>query len=207
MAKIYDKFILATKLGMTQIYTDAGKQVGVTLLQIAPNVVTQVKTDEKDGYSAVQLGMGMKKEKNLSKGLKGHLKGSGAFRWLREFRLPADKAMAVGDKVEISQFAVGDVIRCSGTTKGKGFAGAVKRHGFAGAPASHGHGHVERHVGSIGQRFPQHTLKGLRGPGRDGSLRQTNRGLQVMAIDPEAGILAVKGMVPGAKGSLIEVSA
>ena len=205
MAKIAEKFILATKLGMTQMYTDKGDQVGVTLLSVVPNVVTQVKSVEKDGYTAVQLGTGAKKAKNLSKGLKGHFKDLGSFRWTREFHLPADKAMAVGDKVEIGQFAVGDTVAVSGLTKGKGFAGAVKRHGFHGAPASHGHHHVLRHVGSIGQRFPQHTLKGSRGPGRDGQLRKTNKGLVVMAIDADAGILALKGVVPGAKGSLVEV--
>jgi len=131
----------------------------------------------------------------------------GNFRWLREFRLPADKALAVGDKVELSQFAVGDSVNVSGLTKGKGFAGAVKRHGFHGSPASHGHHHVLRHVGSIGQRFPQHTLKGSRGPGRDGQERISMRGLKVVAIDTEAGVLAVKGAVPGANGSLLEVTA
>jgi len=209
MAKNPSKFVLATKAGMTQIYTDGGDQVAVTVLQVAPNVVTQVKTKEKDGYEAVQLGTGEKKAKRLSKGLRGHFKDLGAFRWTREFTSTAigDRTLALGDKVDVSIFEPGDVVTVSGFTKGKGFAGAVKRHGFAGMPASHGHKHVQRHVGSIGQRFPQHTLKGLRGPGRDGFEKISMRGLAVMAVDAEQGLLAVKGAVPGAKGSLLTVVA
>jgi large subunit ribosomal protein L3 len=193
---------------MTQVFTDAGQAVGVTLLQTAPNVVTQVKTAEKDGYAAVQLSAGAKKSKNLSKALRGHFKDLGSFRWSREFKATAvgGKDLAVGDNVDVSIFAPGDTIKVAGLTKGKGFAGAVKRHGFHGAPASHGHHHVLRHVGSIGQRFPQHTLKGMRGPGRDGSERVSMRGLTVIAVDAETGLMAVKGAVPGAKGALLEVT-
>jgi len=207
--KTPEKFILATKLGMTQLYTEKGDLVGVTLLQVSPNVVTQVKTKDKDGYTAVQLATGTKKAKNLGKGLRGHFKDLGTFRWSREFHATAvgGKDLAVGDTVDVSVFAPGDVVRVSGFTKGKGFAGAVKRHGFRGAPGSHGHKHVERHVGSIGQRFPQHTLRGLRGPGRDGYERVSMRGLKVMAVDADIGVLALKGAVPGARGSILEVIA
>lgn len=212
MAKTLNKFILATKLGMTQVYGEKGQLIGVTLLQASPNVVTQVKTADKDGYSAVQLGAGTKKATKLSKALRGHFKDLGSFRWAREFRimdgkdLPAGQAgLAVGDKVDVSIFAPGDVVKVTGLTKGKGFAGAVKRHGFHGAPASHGHHHVLRHVGSIGQRFPQHTLKGTRGAGRDGQERVAVRGLKVIAVDVEHSILAVWGAVPGARGTLLEV--
>ena len=207
--KTPEKFILATKLGMTQLYTEKGDLVGVTLLQVSPNVVTQVKTKDTDGYTAVQLATGTKKAKNLGKGLKGHFKELGSFRWSREFHATAvgGKDLAVGDRVDVSVFAPGDVVRVSGFTKGKGFAGAVKRHGFRGAPGSHGHKHVERHVGSIGQRFPQHTLRGLRGPGRDGYERVSMRGLTVMAVDADIGVLALKGAVPGARGSILEVIA
>lgn len=202
-----EKFILATKLGMSQIYTEKGVVTPVTLLSATPNVVTQVKTKEKDGYAAVQVGAGVKKQ--LSKALKGHFKDLGAFRWTREFKATAvgGKDLAVGDKIDVSIFAPGDTIKVSGLTKGKGFAGAVKRHGFHGSPASHGHHHVLRHVGSIGQRFPQHTLKGSRGPGRDGQERVCIRGLKVVAIDLEKGLLAVKGAVPGSRGGLLEVVA
>jgi len=201
--KTPEKFILATKLGMTQMYTEKGDLVGVTLLHVAPNVVTQVKTAEKDGYTAVQVATGAKKAKQLSKGLRGHFKDLGTFRWSREFHTTADKALAVGDKFDASVFAVGDMVKVSGFTKGKGFAGAVKRHGFHGAPASHGHHHVLRHVGSIGQRFPQHTLKGSRGPGRDGYDQVSIRGLRVMAVETDSGIVAVKGAVPGNRGQLL----
>jgi large subunit ribosomal protein L3 len=115
--------------------------------------------------------------------------------------------LAVGDNVDVSIFAPGDIVKVAGLTKGKGFAGAVKRHGFHGSPASHGHHHVLRHVGSIGQRFPQHTLKGSRGPGRDGQERVSMRGLKVIAVDAEIGLIAVKGAVPGAKGTILEVTA
>lgn len=200
--------MLATKLGMTQVYSDAGHAIGVTLLQATPNVVTQVKTKEKDGYSAVQVATGKKSVKKLSKAQKGHFKDLGSFRWSREFRATAvgDKDLAVGDRVDVSIFAPGDTVKVSGLTKGKGFAGAVKRHGFHGSPASHGHHHVLRHVGSIGQRFPQHTLKGSRGPGRDGQERVSMRGLKVIAVDADAAIVAVKGAVPGANGTLLEIT-
>lgn len=208
-AKTPAKFMIATKLGMTQIYGETGVIIPVTLLLAGQNVVTQLKTKEKDGYTAVQVASGVKKAKNLSKGLRGHFKDLGSFRWAREFRATkvGDKDLAVGDKIDVSIFVPGDIVRVSGFTKGKGFAGAVKRHGFHGAPASHGHHHVMRHVGSIGQRFPQHTLKGSRGPGRDGYERVSVRNLKVVAVDTEHGILALRGAVPGANHSLIEVIA
>jgi large subunit ribosomal protein L3 len=209
MAASPSKFILATKLGMSQMYTDAGEAVGVTLLKVTPNVVTQVKAADKDGYTAVQVSTGAKKATKLSKSMRGHYKELGSFRWSREFKATAvgGKDLAVGDNVDVSIFAPGDIVKVAGLTKGKGFAGAVKRHGFHGLPASHGHHHVMRHVGSIGQRFPQHTLKGSRGPGRDGAERVSMRGLKVIAVDVEAGLLAVKGAVPGPKGALLEVTA
>lgn len=201
------KFLLGTKIGMTQLFNEGGVVTPVTLIQVRPNVVVQVKTAEKDGYTAVQLGTGTKK--NLSKAAKGHAKNLGSFRYLRETKLTSmgDKDLSVGDALDVSLFAVGDKVKVAGLTKGKGFAGAVKRHGFHGAPASHGHHHVLRHVGSIGQRFPQHTLKGTRGPGRDGQERVTIRGLTVVAVDAEQGVLAVRGAVPGNRGQLLEITA
>lgn len=201
------KFILATKLGMSQVYNEKGALIPVTVLSVTPNVVTQIKTKEKEGYSAVQISMGAKKK--LSKALKGHFKGLGDFRWSREFKAVAigGKDLTVGEAIDVSIFVPGDVVKATGLTKGKGFAGAVKRHGFHGSPASHGHHHVLRHVGSIGQRFPQHTLKGSRGPGRDGQERVAIRGLKVIAVDVAKGLLALKGAVPGSRGDLIEVVA
>lgn len=195
------KFILGTKAGMTQIYAPDGKLTAVTLIQVSPNKVIQVKTKEKDGYAAVQIGTGSKKK--LGKSLKGHFKDLGTFAHVREFK--ADKEMAVGDTLGADVFEVGDSVKVSGVSKGKGFAGAVKRHGFAGSPASHGHGHVIRHVGSIGQRFPQHTLRGLRMAGRDGGLSSSVRNLTVMTVDTEAGVIALKGAVPGPNGSLVRI--
>lgn len=207
-AKIPEKFILATKIGMTQVYNDKGQMVPVTLLQTSPNVVLQLKTAEKDGYAGVQVGTGTKKATKISKSLRGHFKDLGNFRWVREFRGSSlgGKDLAVGDAIDCSIFTPGDVVKVSGLSKGHGFSGAVKRHGFHGAPASHGHGHVTRHVGSIGQRFPQHTLKGSRGPGRFGAERMAIRGLRVITVDTETGILAIKGAVPGPKGALVEVT-
>lgn len=204
-AKTPSKFILATKLGMTQLYGDKGILMPVTLLSVTPNVVTQVKSKDRDGYTATQVSAGTKKAKNLSKALRGHYKDLGSFRWSREFR--GERELNVGDKLDVTTFAVGDVVRVSGISKGKGFAGAVKRHGFRGAPASHGHHHVLRHVGSIGQRFPQHTLKGSRGPGRDGGMRTSVRNLKVVAVDADLGVMALKGAVPGAIGTMVEVIA
>jgi large subunit ribosomal protein L3 len=199
------KFILGTKAGMSQVYTDDGTLTAVTLVQVAPNVVTQVKTKEKDGYEAVQIGTGTTRK--LTKAQKGHLKDLGTFPNLREFLFTkaGDKELAVGDTLDASLFAVGDAVKVTGLSKGKGFAGVVKRHGFHGAPASHGHKKVLRHAGSIGGRYPQHTMKGMRMAGRDGGTRTTIRNLTVVAVDTELGILALRGAVPGPNKQLLEI--
>jgi len=199
------KFILGTKEGMSQTFSETGKLTAVTLIKVAPNVVTQIKTKDKDGYEAVQIGTGNKRK--LSKGLRGHFKDLGSFAHVREFGQTkvGDKDLAVGDTIDITQFEVGDKVKVTGITKGKGFAGVVKRHGFAGAPASHGHKKVLRHPGSIGGRFPQHVRKGMRMAGRDGSDRVASRGLTIVVVDVEEGVLAVKGAVPGTRGRLVEV--
>jgi large subunit ribosomal protein L3 len=199
------KFLLGTKTGMSQVYTEDGTLTAVTLVQVAPNVVTQVKTKEKDGYDAVQVGTGSTRK--LTKAQKGHLKDLGTFPNLREFRFTkaGDKELSVGDTLDVTLFEVGDAVKVTGASKGKGFAGVVKRHGFRGAPASHGHKKVLRHPGSIGQRFPQHTLKGLRMAGRDGGTRTTVRNLKVIAVDAELGVLALGGAVPGPNKRLLEI--
>lgn len=190
---------------MSQIFTEEGKLTAVTLIKVAPNVVVQVKTKEKDGYEAVQIGTG--NTRKLSKGLRGHLKDLGSFAHLREFPSTSSgqAPLKVGDTLDVSQFEVGDTVKVTGMTKGKGFAGVVKRHGFHGAPASHGHKKVLRHPGSIGGRFPQHVRKGMRMAGRDGYDRVAVRGLTVMVVDKEEGVLAVRGAVPGTRGRLVEV--
>lgn len=196
-------FILATKVGMTQIFSEDGAVVPVTVLEVAPNVVTQVKTKDKDGYSAVQLGSGTRR--HLAKPQVGHLKELGALRHLREFRVADDATLKRGDAIGLDTFAAGDRIKVSGVSKGTGFTGAMKRHGFSGMPSSHGHKAVKRHIGSIGQRFPQHTLKGKRMAGRSGNANVSVRGLRVVRIDAEHGLMAVTGAVPGIRGGLVSV--
>ena len=185
---------------MTQVFEDDGTVVPVTVIKIEPNTVVQVKGKDKDGYEAVQIGTGSKRK--ISKPMKGHLKDLGNLRFLKEYRSLTinDQEVKRGDKLDVSIFVPGDVVKVTGLSKGKGFAGVMKRHGFHGMPFSHGHHHVTRHGGSIGQRFPQHTLKGMRMAGRTGGVKRTTRGLKVVRVDVESGLLAVRGAVPGNKG-------
>ncbi|MEX2090812.1 MAG: 50S ribosomal protein L3 [Candidatus Paceibacterota bacterium] len=197
------KFLLGEKIGMTQVFEDDGTVVPVTVVKIGPNVVVQLKTLEKDGYEAIQVGAGSKKK--ITKSLKGHLKDLGNLRFLKEFRTLKINEQEVkrGDKIDVSIFVPGDVVKVTGLSKGKGFAGVMKRHGFSGMPHSHGHHHVARHGGSIGQRFPQHTLKGMRMAGRTGGVKKTTRGLKVVRVDVENGFLALRGAVPGNNGGFL----
>lgn len=213
------KFILGKKLGMSQVYGEDGNVIPVTVVEAEPNTVVQVKSKGKDKYEAIQVGYGTKKEKNVAKQQKGHFKNLGHFAILKEFRFDSkgkksrgqeqemiDSAnLAVGQKIDVSVFAPGDAVKVTGVTKGKGFQGVVKRHGFHGMPFSHGHHSVLRHAGSIGQRFPQHTLKGMRMPGRMGGTKLTVRGLRVVSVDVENNLLAIKGAVPGNNGSLVMI--
>jgi large subunit ribosomal protein L3 len=204
-------FILGRKIGMTRIFKEDGKVIPVTLVEAGPITVTQIRTEEKDGYKAVQVGFGKDKKPNKPK--LGHLKGLENLKKLAEFRVEdlkfkvdeAEKELEKGDKLDVSVFNVGDIVKVSGITKGKGFQGVVKRHGFHGMPASHGHHHVLRHGGSIGQRFPQHTLKGMRMAGRMGGERQTTRGLEIVSIDKENNLMMIKGAIPGRRGTLLEI--
>src|SRR3989338_929637 len=203
------KFILGTKLGMTQVFEDDGTVVPVTVIKVEPNTVVQVKGKDKDGYEAVQVGTGSKRK--ITKPMKGHLKKiqnsnikNQNIRWLKEFRIEGGQ-FNPGDAIDVSIFVPGDVVKVTGLSKGKGFAGVMKRHGFHGMPFSHGHHHVTRHGGSIGQRFPQHTLKGMRMAGRMGGVKATTRGLKIMKVDAENNLIAIKGAVPGNKGGLLIV--
>lgn len=198
------KFILGTKQRMTQIFDESGRCFPATILSAGPVVVTQVKTDEKDGYTALQVGFGKKAEKNINKAQKGHLKDRGAFEHLREFRGEFD-GINEGDSIDVSAFEVGDTITVSATSKGKGFQGVVKRHNFAGGPRTHGQKHSERAPGSIGSTGPQRVFKGLRMAGRMGSDRITVKNLTVLQIDKESNTLVVSGAVPGKRGTLVEV--
>jgi large subunit ribosomal protein L3 len=186
------KFILGTKLGMSQIFDDNGRMIPVTLIEAGPMTVTQIRTNEKDGYSAVQVGYQTKKT------------GKG-FKHLREFRIEDEGQYKTGDVIDVSVFSEKDLVRAIGTSKGKGFAGVMKRHNFSGMPASHGHKHVARHGGSIGQRFPQRTLKGMKMPGHMGAKQATVRGLTVVKIDKEKNMLLIRGAVPGIDGKVVEI--
>lgn len=200
------KFILATKEGMTRIFGEDGRACAGTILAAGAVTVTQVKTkDGKDAYSAVQVGTGSRKTKNVSKAVLGHTKGKG-YAAIREFR--TDDAAEVGATIDAGVFAVGDTVQISGLTKGKGFAGVVKRHGFHGGPRTHGQKHTERAPGSIGGsggRAGGRVAKGMRMAGRMGSDRVTVKNLKVLAVDAGAGKIIVSGAVPGRRGTLLEV--
>lgn len=200
------KFILATKEKMTRVFTADGLAHAGTILIADPITVTQVKTkDGKDAYSAIQVGQGVRKVKNISKPVLGHTKGKG-YEAIREFR--TDETAEVGSTIDASVFAVGDTVQVSGITKGKGFAGVVKRHGFHGGPRSHGQKHTERSPGSIGGsggRAGGRVAKGMRMAGRMGTDRVTVTNLKVLMVDAKEGRIIVSGAVPGRRGTLLEV--
>jgi large subunit ribosomal protein L3 len=199
------KFLLGTKENMTQIFTDDGVVVPVTVIKTSPNVVTQVKTSDKDGYKAIQIGFGEKKAKNITKALKGHVKELGNFAHLKEVKLDGD--FNIGDKIEINTLVEGDTVTVSSISKGKGFQGVVKRHGFKGGRRSHGQKHSEREPGSIGGggRAGGRVVKGMRMAGRMGSDRVTVKNLTVAKIDIDNQLVYIKGAVPGRKGTLVEI--
>jgi len=200
------KFILGKKIEMTQVWR--GEQVvAVTKIQTGSCVVVQVKNDSKDGYEAVQIGWGEKKEKNIAKPQKGHMKGLGNFRYLKEFRLKKEEnTFKKGDIFDISSFVEGDKIKVTGTSKGKGFQGVVKRHGFAGQTKTHGTKDQVRMPGSIGATGPAHVFKGTRMGGRMGGDQVTMPTSEVVEVDTENKVLYIKGGVPGARNSLIMIS-
>ncbi len=197
------KFILGKKLNMTQLFDENGKVVPVTLIEVDPCTVTYLKTEEKDGYSAVQVGVGEKK--NINKPEKGHLKDLGQFSVLKEFRVDNSSDYKIGDKIDLTVFEVGDEVSVAGISKGKGFQGVVKRYNFGGGPASHGQKHNLRTPGSIGALGPQKVFKGKKMPGRMGSDRVFVKGLKIVKVDADSNILAISGAVPGRRGTLIEI--
>ncbi len=201
------KFILGTKESMTQFFTEEGVVVPATIISVPQATVTQVKSVDSDGYNAVQIASGDRKEKNINKAQRGHFAGKGNFRFVKEFRLKNDETseLQVGDTFDASLFEAGDVVAVSGTSKGKGFQGVVKRHNFSGAPTSHGHRHDTRRPGSIGATGPQRVFKGTRMAGRTGSDRITVKNLEIVAVDSKNGQLLVKGALPGRRGTLLEV--
>jgi large subunit ribosomal protein L3 len=195
--------IIGRKLGMTQIFRDDGRVEAVTALEAGPCSVVQIKTVAKEGYNAVQLGFG--EAKHLKSPQRGHLRGLGKFRYLREFWV--DDIGDIEVKVDASLFKEGDLVDVTGLSKGKGFAGVVKRYGFAGGPKTHGQSDRHRHGGSIGATTsPGRVLKGTRMAGRMGGRRVTVRKLEVLKAEPERNLLLIKGAVPGAKNGLLLIT-
>src|SRR5437763_5098499 len=198
--------ILAKKLGMTQRFLDDGRVDRVTVLEAGPCPVTAIRTDERDGYDAVQLGFGAVREKHLSRARLGHLKKADAppLRHLKEFRGEAGE-LSVGEEVTVEAFEAGQHVKVSGISKGKGFQGTIKRHNFSRGPETHG-SHNVRAPGSVGaSATPSRVVKGIRGPGRMGGKRATQRRLEVVEVIAAENRLLVRGSVPGPRGSGVEV--
>ncbi|OGZ73600.1 MAG: 50S ribosomal protein L3 [Candidatus Staskawiczbacteria bacterium RIFCSPLOWO2_01_FULL_38_12b] len=193
------KFILGKKIGMSQMFDAKGKIIPVTLVEAGPCTVLQKKTKAKEGYDSLQLGfIKIEKKNKIGKSMKGK-----EYRYIKEAR--TEDAGNVGDQVNVSIFVEGDKVTVAGISKGKGFQGGVKRHGFHGRNATHGAKHEARTIGSIGQRFPQHVIKGRKMPGRMGSDRVTVKNLKIAKIDAENNVLALMGAIPGHKGTLLEI--
>ena len=203
------KFIIGTKEQMTQFFTEEGVVVPATIIAVPTATVTQLRSLDTDGYEAVQIAAGERKEKNIAKPQRGHFAGKGNFRFVKEFRLGdgVSSDLKVGDTIDASVFEAGDKVSVSGISKGKGFQGVVKRHNFSGAPTSHGHRHDTRRPGSIGAGGPQRVFKGTRMAGRMGSDRTTVKNLEILAVDASNGQLLVKGALPGRRGTVLEVVA
>ena len=200
--------IIGRKVGMTQVYAADGRAIPVTVIQAGPCVVVQRKTQQKDGYEAVQLGLvEERKVKKVTKAMAGHYGKAGLppCRVLRELHVEGKDEVKVGDKVSVDQFAPGDTISVVGTSKGKGFQGVVKRHHFRGGAATHG-SMFHRAPGSIGaSAFPSRVIPGMRAAGHMGADRVTQRNLEVVRVDPENNILVVKGSVPGGGGGYLVI--
>lgn len=212
------KFMLGTKGRMTQVFDERGVVSAATIVTAGPLTVTQIKTIEKDGYSAAQVGFGVRKEKNVAKPQQGHLKDLPLARYMREFSLEAGSSLPAeaseqagqlkaGVKIDVSIFAPGDVVAVSAVSKGKGFQGVVKRHGFSGGPRSHGQKNKERAPGSIGGggRAGGRVVKGMRMAGRMGGDRITVKNLKVLQVDAATNTLLISGAIPGKPGTLVEI--
>ena len=200
------KGILGKKLGMTQICTEEGIVVPVTVVEAGPNVVTQVKTVEKDGYNAIQVGFEDAKEKSLNKPQKGHLAAANVLKkHLKEFRVDAVEEFTVGQEIKADLFAAGEKIDVTGTSKGKGFQGPIKRHGQSRGPESHG-SRYHRRPGSMGAcSFPGRVFKNKKLAGHMGSVKVTVQNLEVVRVDADKNLILVKGAIPGPKGSMVTI--
>lgn len=204
------KGMIGKKVGMTQIFDEQGNVVPVTVIEAGPCYVTQVRNDERDGYMAVQLGYGETKPRRLTKGQIGHLQKNNlpALQYLREFRVKGDGAVEVeeGSEIKVDVFEQGERVDVIGISKGRGFAGTIKRHNFNRQPKTHGQSDRERAPGSIGMcAAPGRTFKGMRMGGRMGNDRVTMQNLEVVVVDAEKNLLAVRGSVPGSKGGIVMI--
>jgi len=200
------KGLLGKKVGMTQIFDESGAAIPVTLIEAGPCYVTQVRNPERDGYRAVQLGFEEAGPRRLTGGQLGHLKQHNlpALRHLREFRVREIGELQAGDRLTVEVFQVGDHVDVIGTSKGRGFAGAIRRHGFNRQPKTHGASDRTRAPGSRSSTTsPGRVYKGSRGPGHMGAVRVTSQNIQVHLVDPEKNLLGVRGSVPGPKGALV----
>jgi large subunit ribosomal protein L3 len=200
--------ILGTKIGMTHLFTEEGKMVPVTVVQAGPVFVTQIKTVEKDGYTAVQVGYGEVSDKHLSFPKFGHLKKAGVeknLRTLKEFRVDDVSGLSLGQQIGVDIFADGDVVTATGKSKGRGFAGGVKRYHFKGQHMTHGY-MTHRRPLSSGATGPQRVFKGTRRPGHMGDEQVTQKGLKVVKVDAERNLLLIDGSVPGANGGLVVIN-
>ncbi|HLS91118.1 MAG TPA: 50S ribosomal protein L3 [Limnochordia bacterium] len=203
------KGLFGTKVGMTQIFDEEGQAIPVTVVQVEPCRVVQKKTTATDGYEAVQVGIGTAKPQRVNKPLKGHFAKANVepARYLREIRIEDSEVMQsleVGQELRADLFQEGEYVDVTGTSKGKGFAGAIKRWNFHRGPMSHG-SMYHRRVGSLGATDPQRVFKGRKLPGRMGGVRRTVQGLQIVKVDPERNLLLIRGSVPGPKGALLEI--
>lgn len=201
------KGLLGRKVGMSQYFLESGEVVPVTLIEAGPCIIVQIKTRERDGYQAVQMGFGEAKEKRLPNSLKGHFAKSGVSprRYLAELRIDDRETLQIGQEVKADIFSEGEYVDITGVAKGKGFAGVMKRWGFHGRPASHGH-HYHRAPGSIGaSATPSRVVKGKKLPGQMGGTQATSSTLEVIKVEAGQNLLVVKGTVPGPKGSVVVI--
>ncbi|RKY55210.1 MAG: 50S ribosomal protein L3 [Candidatus Neomarinimicrobiota bacterium] len=199
--------IIGKKVGMTRIFDERGRNIPVTVIEAGPCFVTQIKTDETDGYTAVQVGFDEVREKIITKPELGHLKGAGkVLRTLKEFRLDEVNDLKVGDEINVDIFEKGDIVAVTGKSKGKGFQGTMKRHNFSGGPKSHGQKDRLRAPGSIGAgSSPSRVWKGMKMSGQMGNENVTVRNIEVVEIRPDKNILLVKGSVPGSRNGILQL--
>lgn len=202
------KGMIGKKLGMTGVFSSDGKYVPVTVVKLGPCVVTQIKTTAKDGYNSLQIGFGERKEKNITKPLKGHFQksGDGVFATMREFPVDDPENYQLGQVISLDMFKTGEKVDVIGKTKGRGFSGVMKRHGFHGGRMTHG-SHSKRTPGSIGcSAWPAKVIKGKRMPGHYGTEQKTIRNLEIIDVRPEENIVLIKGALPGSRSSLVTVN-